>query len=418
MRVSVFTPSHDSRFLDDCYRSLGAQTRVDWEWVVLLNGSAADWSPPVPDERVRVYRLGALAGIGEAKRAACERCTGEVLLELDHDDLLAPRCVAEVHDAFAAAHATAASVPVLVYSDWAHVNEDLSRNDLRFSEASGWCYSEEEILGRSYLRCHAMAPLPHNVGYIWYAPNHVRAFSRRAYDAAGGYDASLSVLDDQDLMTRLFLAGDFAHIDACLYLQRLHGQNTQVEPATNAFIQEETVRCYRRNIAAMAAAWSRRRGLAVVTLRTARSPVVPDEDPGEILVVDAAAPRLPLDDGSVGVIKLAEVLQRISDRSALCNECYRVLAHGGLLLTETPSTDGRGAFQDPTHVSYWNENSFWYLTQATFHWTLPELAARLQVSHLRTYFPSPWHEQVHISYVQANLLAVKDGPRLGGPLLC
>ena len=28
----------------------------------------------------------------------------------------------------------------------------------------------------------------------------------------------------------------------------------------------------------------------------------------------------------------------------------------------TPSTDGRGAFQDPTHVSFYNENSFWYFT--------------------------------------------------------
>ncbi len=25
-----------------------------------------------------------------------------------------------------------------------------------------------------------------------------------------------------------------------------------------------------------------------------------------------------------------------------------------------PSTDGRGAFQDPTHVSFWNINSFMY----------------------------------------------------------
>jgi len=26
----------------------------------------------------------------------------------------------------------------------------------------------------------------------------------------------------------------------------------------------------------------------------------------------------------------------------------------------TPSTDGRGAFQDPTHLSFWNLNSWFY----------------------------------------------------------
>ena len=31
-----------------------------------------------------------------------------------------------------------------------------------------------------------------------------------------------------------------------------------------------------------------------------------------------------------------------------------------------------------------------------------------------TSFPSPWHREHHISYVNANLIALKDGPRQGG----
>ena len=50
--------------------------------------------------------------------------------------------------------------------------------------------------------------------------------------------------------------------------------------------------------------------------------------------------------------------------------------------------------------------------------SLPTLTAKLQVSHLRTFFPTPWEEQVNIPYVEANLIAVKDGLRQGGPLLC
>jgi hypothetical protein len=56
-------------------------------------------------------------------------------------------------------------------------------------------------------------------------------------------------------------------------------------------------------------------------------------------------------------------------------------------------------------------------TQNSLRSSLPDLRARLQVSFIRTHFPSPWHEGVHVPYVQANLLAVKQGPRLGGPLM-
>ena len=34
-----------------------------------------------------------------------------------------------------------------------------------------------------------------------------------------------------------------------------------------------------------------------------------------------------------------------------------------------------------------------------------------------TYFPNDWHEEHKISYVCANLIAIKDGPRQGGFLL-
>ncbi len=413
MRISVFTPSHNTRFLNDCYRSLQRQSYVDWEWVVLLNAGATNWSPPAPDDRVRVHRGRFAKRVGAAKHAACELCTGDVLVELDHDDVMADDCLAEVLGAFEANPEAA-----LVYSDFAQVNEDLSPNHDRFNPAMGWQYTDETIDGITYLRCHSMEPYPHNVGYIWYAPNHVRAFRATAYTAVGGYDPQLAVLDDQEIMLRLFLAGDFHFIDKCLYFQRIHKANTQIEPATNAFIQEQTVRYYEENIADIAAAWSRRRGLAVVTLESPTSPPSNDDDPGEVIVIDPADPRIPLQHDSAGVIKAIELLQRLPDRAAFFNECYRVLAHGGLVLTRTPSTDGRGAFQDPSHVAFYNENSFWYLTQDRFRNSLPALSARLQVSRLRTYFPTPWEQETNIPYVEANLLAVKDGPRLGGPLLC
>jgi SAM-dependent methyltransferase len=245
----------------------------------------------------------------------------------------------------------------------------------------------------------------------------VRAFRRNAYDAVGGYDPARAILDDHELMIRLFQYGDFVHIPKLLYLQRMHQRNTQSVPTTNAEIQEETIELYLEHIEELALAWAGREGLASLALRTA-STVEPAEldERFQVGEVDPRADRLALPDDSVGVIKAIDILQRVPDRAWFLNECYRVLRHGGLLLTDTPSTDGRGAFQDPSHVAFYNENSFMYLTRAELRPTIPTLTARLQVSHLRTYYPSQVHEDINIPYVKANLIAIKDGPRQGGPL--
>jgi glycosyltransferase involved in cell wall biosynthesis len=412
MLVSVFTPSHNPRFLDAAYESLVKQSLPDWEWIVLLN-KGAQWRPPAGETRVRVSRAAArVRGIGALKRAACQLASGDILVELDHDDQLSRGCLAALADAF-----TDPKI-VCAYSDWTQINEDGSANHDRFDLGSGWVYSQGILEGAEFDRCHAMAATPHNLGYIWYAPNHVRAFRRASYEQVGGYNPDLAFLDDQDLLSRLYLIGEFAQVERCLYFQRVHENMSQVEAKTNAAIQEQTVVYYREYIEAMAQAWVSRNGLRCLRLRT---PVWIGDEPAddyEDVTIDPGSVSIPAADDSVGIIKAYDVLHRVADRAGLFNEAYRVLTHAGLMLTQTPSTDGRGAFQDPSAVAYYNENSFMYLTQAALHDAIPDLKARLQVSHLRTFYPSPGHEERAIAYVQANLLAVKEGPRQGGPLLC
>jgi hypothetical protein len=116
--------------------------------------------------------------------------------------------------------------------------------------------------------------------------------------------------------------------------------------------------------------------------------------------------------------RAVDFLEHIADKVALINELYRALAPGGLPLSQTPSTDGRGAYQDPTHVAFYNENSFWYYTERQYRNFVPQIEAAFQVSRLVTYFPTEWHEQHRIPYVTANLIALKDStPRNGGRLM-
>jgi O-antigen biosynthesis protein len=413
-RVSVFTPSHQPTYLTEAFGSLRAQSLQDWEWVVLLNGGAR-WSPPVDDPRVRIITDDLVDGVGAAKRRACAEAAGELLVELDHDDLLASHALQSVVKAWEANPAVS-----LFYSHAAQILADGSRDDSRFDAGSGWVYREAVVDGRDVVHAVALAPTPHNVSYIWFAPNHVRAFPRWAYERAGGYDAARTVLDDQDLMCRLYRLGDFHLIDDCLYLQRMHAANTQRDAETNAFIQTETVALYDRYIEGNALAWAAREGLLAIDLGAAHNKpdgyLGVDQHPGSSVDIVAKLPgRLDLPDGSVGVIRAVDFLEHVADKVALINEIYRLLAPGGLLLSQTPSTDGRGAFQDPTHVAFYNENSFWYYTEASYRNFVPEIEAKFQSSRLITTFPTEWHARHNIPYVTANLIALKDPmPRNGG----
>ena len=72
--------------------------------------------------------------------------------------------------------------------------------------------------------------------------------------------------------------------------------------------------------------------------------------------------RLKYDDSSVDEVRAFDFLEHIpiGKTVAVIEEIYRVLKPGGRFEHMTPSSDGRGAFMDPTHVSFWNINSWFY----------------------------------------------------------
>ncbi len=70
----------------------------------------------------------------------------------------------------------------------------------------------------------------------------------------------------------------------------------------------------------------------------------------------------PLSDGSMDFILAQDVIEHLADKVHTLNELWRVLSPQGQVKVVVPTTDGSGAFQDPTHVSYWNRRSFLYVT--------------------------------------------------------
>jgi hypothetical protein len=85
-----------------------------------------------------------------------------------------------------------------------------------------------------------------------------------------------------------------------------------------------------------------------------------DKMPGPgVEVVDLSQPR-PGPDDSVQHVRAWDIIEHLPDKLLTMNELWRVLAPAGTAEIAVPTTEGPGAWQDPTHVSFWNRRSFLY----------------------------------------------------------
>ena len=418
MLVSIITPTHkpNTAYLQQAYDSLIAQTDDRWEWVIYLNGGArlADIPQLVADDRVRVIRADCVhQGIGSVKHAAFSQGSGDVLLELDHDDTLEPEAVQHVIEAFVENPGVG-----FVYSDCSRFRDD-ARTVAPYSKQHGWPepYAHESNDGRTRRVTPSFAPSAAALRRIWYAPDHLRAWCRDVYERLGGHDQTLAVCDDHDLMIRTYLNAPMHRIPVPLYNYRMHDPNESGPNRQNALVQSETVRLGRKYAKRLAEREADLRGLRKVDIGGGRygcRGYTTVDVEGDAEVIHDLRSGIPFPDNSVGVLNASHIIEHLPDKAFTMQEIYRVLAHGGWAFIEVPSTDGRGAFQDPTHVSFWNENSFWYYTRQSHAQYITNHGLRFMEDRLDTTWWEPKEHKVAITH--AWLIAVKDGPRLPGLL--
>jgi len=406
MRFSIFTPTHNPANIRRLAQSLSRQTFKDFEWVVVANKDAKaidvrNLLATSGCQHIKCIDFDAAGntGIGSLKKFCCKLASGEFLVEVDHDDELTPNALAELYAAFE---------PGIdfVYSNWCDVNQDGS--PVLYPSEHGWQYRQFEWEGRALAEAVAFPPSPASFSRIWYAPNHVRAWRSSFYNTIMGHDPLLPALDDQDLLCRTYVSGNVRHIDKCLYIQHHHDENSSAGLELNDWIQKGTVGMCDHYLPELVMRWCRDNSLEAIDLCSGPLPAAQFTGidllpaPG-VIQRDLNCAPWPFPDGSVGVFRASDALEHLRDPLVTMREIYRCLAPNGWLLSDTPSTDGRGAFQDPTHCSFWNANSFLYWThaeQARFIGT----PVKFQEVRKYNYFPSPWHELNNIPYVRANLL--------------
>ncbi len=271
--------------------------------------------------------------------------------------------------------------------------------------------------GRELVEHVAFEASPASLRDILWAPNHVRAWRAHDYWRLRGHDEALEVGDDHDLCCRMYLATRCARIDRGLYLYREHAENTYQERLARIRAQSDANQV--KYFVPMVSRWADLRGLPKIDLGgrfgCPEGWMAVDRRPPAAIVADLRE-RWPFEDSSVGAIRAADVLEHLPDKMHVMDELHRVLVPGGFVIVSSPSTDGRGAWQDPTHVSGWNENSFWYWTEKRFAAYI-DRPALFQRFRCFTWFPSDWHRQHQIPYVAFEGAARKDGgPRYPGLL--
>lgn len=372
MLASIITPTHlQNSNLEELYDSIIAQTYTDWEWVILLNGDAKHADIPQrikEDEKVKIFLcVGENTNVGFVKNKAFGLGSGEILVEVDHDDIITPNCLQRLVETF--------QDPTVgfVYSNCAVLKED--GDFIPYNASIGWTYETFNWKGKELITMHSFPPTSQSFTYIWYCPDHVRAWRTTTYNEIGGYNPELSVCDDHEIVARTYIHTKCVHIPETLYIYRISGKNTWLQ--RNALVQEKTHKVFKDFIVRMAEKDADDKNLRKVSVGIKKDGYLYLDKENADINWDLNV-GFPLTDNSVGVLVLHHAIQKLKDQVGVMTEIHRVLADGGWVFIEVPSTDGRGAWQDPTHVSFWNDNSFKYYTEEYYAGLINNKTVRFQ----------------------------------------
>jgi hypothetical protein len=423
--ISIFTPTNNTTWLQEAWQSLQDQ-QVDFEWLIGLNGNANSLLIP-EDPRIKIIQLGEWKGVGEAKRQLCHMANGDILLELDHDDILAEGALFDVEGAF--------SDPEVgfVYTDFAEWI-DSTGEPFAYGYQHGWDSYPCNIRGKNLIAMRAFPPSAKSLCQILFAPNHIRAWRRSVYMEISGHDPNLKVADDFDLVARTYLATKFCHIPKPLYgyRRRADGGNTWLQnvreiqflcggggdpnipsaaqpmPLRDKYLHKLVEReCDLKGLPKIDIGGGIFGAPGWTTLDISGNPDIQHDVFG--------SKKLPFEDDSVGAFRAFDFLEHGEDEDAfwLMDEIYRCLAPGGWFLSRTPHALGIGASCDPSHKSRWDERRFLY-------WCTNELRPFLKSAYpqaqakfepVRLYKenvvlgPSPW--KFEVPYLVADLVVSK-----------
>ena len=405
---SLITPTHNPKYLKELHDSLLNQRYPHWDWIIYLNGPLTIEDIPESirkDPKVSIHRESEASGdvIGKIKNEAFMLGTGEILVEMDHDDMLREDCLEEMNLAYQDSEVGC------VYSEDCKLQTNGEFQP--YSPYYGWSWYETEWHGIKMKAMRNFEASSHSMSMIYWQPNHVRSWRKEVYHSLGGHNKELDILDDQDIIARTYLVTKMKNIPKPLYIYRIDGENSWLKKVEK--IGQETINMFHKYGHQLAERDADPQGKIKLQLGGAE-PLAPGYVYYSLEDYEKNNGFLFKDD-SVGLINAPFFPQRLQDSQNFMSECHRILCNNGWFFTEIPSTDGRGAWMDPRNKSFWNENSFLYYTnrnQASF---IGNTKIRFQAWRKETRFINQWYEENKIPTTVAWLTALKTPNRSGQP---
>jgi glycosyltransferase involved in cell wall biosynthesis len=202
--VSILVANYNNgHFFVDCYKSILNQTYINWEVIIVDDGSIDDSVMVIKkmigdDKRFKLYLNKENKGCGYTKNRCALLAQGEILGFLDPDDALTSNALAVMSEAHCLNTGAA-----IITSKYEFV--DLEMN---FKEASQYGFS-----------------LPANKSYLTYgkgAFTHFVTFKKDFYLQSNGIDLKMKRAVDQDLYYKLEEQGNHVFVDKVLYYYRVH----------------------------------------------------------------------------------------------------------------------------------------------------------------------------------------------------
>jgi glycosyltransferase involved in cell wall biosynthesis len=400
MKLSLFTPTHKSTYLVEAYASLKAQTLTDWEWVILPNGNDVKIPEIIrKDPRVRLVEVKTNStNIGALKREACDAASGDAFIEFDHDDLLVPGdSLQKIHDKFK-------NGADFVYSDTAVFKcKENGANNIGFSPFTyslqhGWQDYDIKVYGHKLKATRCFPVSPRSLSEIYYAPDHVRSWSRKAYYKAGGHNPELSVCDDHELMIKTYITGaQFEHTGGCHYLYRMFAHNTVW--ARNQLIQDTTLSLRQKYVQQLIESWVKRNSLPTLNIT-------------KLKATGWNADRQLLQGfgtDNYGHIFADTELQWWTGRQVreFMDAAYTALVPGGYLTIIVPEVHSGMGYGDVEWQSHFSAVSMSPYTRQNVAKVNGKINCRFQQINCLEIFPSDWHKDNNFKFLKFELVALK-----------
>ena len=210
-KVTIYIPAYNTeKYIVECVNSALAQTYSNIE-VSIQNGGDGDKTLDLLTEHYsnhdNVIISSKLSSLGEGTNIAIGQGSGDLILQLDSDDILHPEAVEKLVTAIGKTN-------VCAYGNFSRIDEHGNHID------SGW---EEPLYSRERLMRSMIV-------------HHPRLFRKDAWELVGGHNEDLRNAEDYDFFLRLSEVGEFVHIRETLYSYRIlenSASNVSYELLTN-----------------------------------------------------------------------------------------------------------------------------------------------------------------------------------------